>query len=104
MKVQFHPAAASEHLDSVAFYENRLAGLGADYLAEFDTTLAQVCNAPIGFLLDTTPDIRIAQLKRFPFNLLFRPGASVSPVLAVAHQRRRPRYWLGRIAVANDES
>ena len=100
MKVQLHPATASEHLDSVAFYESRLSGLGADYLAEFDTILVRVCNASISFPLDTPPDIRIARLKRFPFNVLFRPGASMLLVLAVAHQRRRPRYWVGRIAVA----
>ena len=64
MKVQFHPAAASEHFDSVAFYESRLAGLGADYLAEFDATLVRICNAPISFPLETPPDIRIARLKR----------------------------------------
>ena len=35
MTYQFHPAAASEHLDSIAFYESRLAGLGAAFrLAE----------------------------------------------------------------------
>ncbi len=38
MTYQFHPAAASEYLDSIAFYESRLAGLGADYIAEFEST------------------------------------------------------------------
>lgn len=33
MTYQFHPAAASEHLNNIAFYESRLAGLGADYIA-----------------------------------------------------------------------
>lgn len=36
MNYQFHPAAASEHLDSIAFYESRLVGLGADYIVEFE--------------------------------------------------------------------
>lgn len=35
MNYRFHPAAASGHLDNVAFYESRQSGLGADYLAEF---------------------------------------------------------------------
>ena len=39
MKYRFHKAAASEHLESVAFYESRLAGLGADYLAEFEAAM-----------------------------------------------------------------
>lgn len=36
MIYRFHPAAAGEHLDNVAFYESRQAGLGGDYLAEFE--------------------------------------------------------------------
>ena len=33
MTYRLPPAAAEEHLDSVAFYESRTPGLGADYLA-----------------------------------------------------------------------
>ena len=40
MNYRFHRAALAEHLDEVAFYESRLPGLGADYLAEFDATMA----------------------------------------------------------------
>jgi len=69
---RFHSAAASEHLESVAFYESRLAGLGADYLAEFVATMARVSAAPSSCPIDCPPDIRIARLKRFPFNILFR--------------------------------
>lgn len=32
----FHAAARVEHLDHVAFYESRQAGLGASYLADFE--------------------------------------------------------------------
>ena len=42
---RFHRAALAEHLDEVAFYESRLQGLGADYLAEFDSAMARVCDA-----------------------------------------------------------
>jgi hypothetical protein len=38
MTYQFHPAAANEYLESIAFYESRLAGLGADFIAEFEST------------------------------------------------------------------
>ena len=41
MTYRLHPAAAEEHLDSVAFYENRTPGLGADYLAEFEIACAE---------------------------------------------------------------
>ena len=97
MKYRFHKAAASEHLESVAFYESRLAGLGADYLAEFEAAMVRVCAAPASCPIDCPPDIHIARLKRFPFNVLFRQRDDLIQILAVAHQRRRPGYWLPRV-------
>jgi hypothetical protein len=98
MIYQFHPAASAEYLDSVAFYESRVAGLGADYIAEFEATLTRVCVAPVSYPLECQPDIRKAVLQRFPFNVLYRVTGGIVQVLAVAHHRRRPRYWLGRVA------
>lgn len=98
MSYQFHPAAANEYLESIAFYESRLAGLGADYIAEFESTLLRVCNAPLNYPLDCSPDIRKAGLQRFPFNVLYRVAGETVQVLAVAHHRRRPGYWLGRMS------
>ena len=46
MNYRFHRAAFGEHYDSVAFYEDRLPGLGAHYLAEFDAVMAHICHAP----------------------------------------------------------
>ncbi|MBU0620838.1 MAG: hypothetical protein KJ795_03225 [Gammaproteobacteria bacterium] len=96
MSYQFHPAAAREHLDSIAFYESRLHGLGANYIAEFEATMKKVCAAPNSFSIECPPDIHKAVMKRFPFNVLFRETGKVVQVLAVAHHRRRPGYWLGR--------
>jgi hypothetical protein len=43
------------------------------------------------------PTVRRAQLRRFPFLLLFRVlGREVIEILAVAHMRRRPNYWKRR--------
>ena len=46
MSYFFHPTAETEHLESVAFYETRRAGLGASYLAEFEKIMAVVCENP----------------------------------------------------------
>ena len=98
MSYQFHPAAANEYLESIAFYESRLAGLGADYIAEFESTMVRVCAAPLSYLVDCPPKIHKAGLQRFPFHVLYRVRADFVQILAVAHHRRRPGYWLGRMS------
>ena len=72
MSYQFHPAAAGEHLDNVAFYESRQPGLGAGYLAEFEAVLTHICTAPNFYLIDSEPDIRKAGMRRFPFHIIYR--------------------------------
>lgn len=98
MNYGFHRAAIAEHLDQVAFYESQLAGLGADYLGEFDAVMARICVGPDRFALVAPPDIHKVALKRFPFHVIYRAGSTRIVVLAVAHHRRRPSYWVGRIS------
>ena len=97
MSYYFHPAAETEHLESVAYYESMQAGLGASYLAEFERNMSEVCEAPHRYPIEKKPDVRRIRMKRFPFALLFRESSGTVQVLAVAHNRRRPQYWLGRL-------
>jgi hypothetical protein len=46
VSLQFHPGAAAEHLDQVAWYEARQAGLGARYLAAVSLALEKIEEAP----------------------------------------------------------
>lgn len=39
-------SAEVEHLEAVAFYEMKRAGLGASYLAELEAVMLIVCNSP----------------------------------------------------------
>lgn len=96
MTYRLHPDAAEEHLESVTFYESRASGLGADYLTEFAAVMRTIMKAPQLFPIEVAPEIRIAHLRRFPFSIHFRVVQSEIQVLAIAHQRRSPRYWLGR--------
>jgi len=42
--------------------------------------------------------IRRALLPRFPYAVIFMDLGEHIRVLAVAHAKRRPGYWLGRVA------
>ena len=97
MSYEFHPEAQAEHLEAIAYYEEQRAGLGAKYLAEFERVLARVCESPHRYPIERSPSIRRVRLHRFPFKVLFRSDDGKVQVLAVAHHRRRPTYWLGRV-------
>jgi len=97
MSYVFHPAAEAEHLESVAYFESKRSGLGASYLGEFEKVLGQVCGSPRRYPIEREPDVRRIRMKRFPYTVLYREVSGTVQVLAVAHHRRRPLYWLGRL-------
>jgi hypothetical protein len=64
-------------------------------MAELDTAIGRIEQAPSRWssYLNGT---RRYLLHRFPFFVVFRETATRIEILAVAHARRRPGYWLGR--------
>jgi len=97
MSYFFHPVAQTEHLESVAFYETKRAGLGASYLTEFEAIMSVVSENPNRYPVEKQPDIRRVRMKRFPYNIIFREFEDTVQVLAVAHKRRDPQHWQSRL-------
>ena len=95
------PEAVSELSDAAAWYDHQREGLGAELLREFDAVLAVIESRHSAFprLLDTSRDLNIrrALLPRFPYAAVFMELPSEIRILAVAHVKRRPRYWLNRV-------
>ena len=97
MSYWLHPAAAEAHTKQVAHYENIQAGLGKRYHAEFRNILTWVCADPDRSRIVLAPDIRRAMFKVFHFDLVYREVAGSVQVLAIAHHRRQPGYWVARV-------
>ena len=93
----FHPAAEAEFLESVGYYESEVPGLGRAFKEEFEALAELISDSPKGWQVELEPDIRRAPLHRFPLSIIYREQPSGFQVLAVAHDRRRPYYWLGRL-------
>ena len=96
MTYEFHPAAEAEYLESIAYFEFKQAGLGASFLYEFESKMDSICSSPKQYQIEAPPDIRRAQMIRFPYTVIYRIKQDAIQILAIAHHRRRPLYWLGR--------
>jgi len=91
-----HPEAAEEHKKQVAHYEEIQAGLGRRYHAEFQDVVTTVIASPTRSRIVLAPDIRRAMFKVFHFDLIYREVDGEVQVLAIAHHRRQPGYWVAR--------
>jgi plasmid stabilization system protein ParE len=96
MKVEFFPAAQDELIEAAAAYEADMLGLGEQFVLEVERVVAVLEELPaLGEKLDEIH--RRIPLRRFPYALIFRRDGDVIRVVAVAHRRRRPRYWAPRV-------
>jgi toxin ParE1/3/4 len=100
-RVRVEPEAKEELAAAAAWYEERRAGLGLELLAEVDAVFEAIARRPGRFPLypRVAPELRVrrAAARRFPYSSAFINLATVIRVLAVAHEKRRPGYWVGRL-------
>lgn len=93
--IWFHPEAVNEARAARKWYEARNAEAAGAFVAELDTAIDQIEKGPRQWppYLGGT---RRYLFHRFPFSVVFRETPGRVEILAVAHGRRRPGYWLGR--------
>lgn len=93
--------AVAELTDAAVWYESRRPGLARQFLQAFETVLRLIESRPSSFprLLDTSPELNVrrALLPRFPYASVFLELPSEIRIVAIAHVKRRPGYWLNRI-------
>jgi toxin ParE1/3/4 len=93
--VIFHPLAEQELLDAVSYYEQQEAGLGLDYLGEVEHAVNFLVRYPeAGGKVRGT--VRRLTFPKFPYSLLYRVVEEQIRVLALAHHKRKPQYWVDR--------
>ena len=73
-------------IEAALFYEAAAGGLGDDFLDDVHPELGSA--AGYGF--------RRGLVRRFPFSIIYAAEPAHIVVVAVAHQRRAPKYWKGR--------
>jgi plasmid stabilization system protein ParE len=95
-EVQFLPAARAEFLEIAAEYAEAAPTLATDFLAAVERATQRIGTFPnrgSPHLAGT----RHVVLRRFPISLVYQNEENGCLVIAVAHHRREPGYWRGRI-------
>ena len=93
--IRIRAEAEAELEGAAAWYESKLPGLGVDFVAVVEEAFERIVQNPEQFAQwreDRT--YRKCVLRRFPYLVFFTADQNVVLVMAVAHARRRPGYWL----------
>lgn len=96
MNVRFLSLARAEMDDAFAWYEEQAVGLGYEFLDALDQAVRLITSFPESHQ-QTGKNLRRCLLNRFPYALHYGIDQGAIIVVAVAHLRRNPHYWVDRI-------
>lgn len=96
MNSEFLPEAAEEFHEAVLYYENEAPGVGLRLVAEVRKGVTFITEHPYASP-EVGGGIRKKVLNHFPYKLFYAVEHDLIMIIAVAHQKRRPRFWRERL-------
>lgn len=90
------PEAEAEMTEAFDWYEDRVPGLGSEFLLCVDAVFSAIQRTPqhYPFVHKTA---RRALSRRFPYEIIFVEDDERVVVLSVFHAKRNPKRWRERI-------
>lgn len=95
MRVIFTRIARRELEDAVRYYELEYSGLGRRFKEEVRKAALRIAEYPKAWSIERG-EVRKCLLHKFPYKLMYSVEEDHILVIAVAHQHRKPDYWVGR--------
>ena len=100
MNVRILEEAEEEAEEAARWYERRRRGLGVEFLDSLSRGLEAIEQQPQAFTrlptVGSAREVRHFVLQRFPYKIIYEVRLDEVLVLAIAHVRRRPNYWMKR--------
>lgn len=94
-RVVFSKYAKLEMEDAVRFYDLQYAGLGKRFEVEVKKAALRIAEYPTAWSCESG-EARKCLLHKSPYSLLYSIESDHVFIMAVAHQHRKPNYWVER--------
>ena len=95
-QVEYHPEAKSELRESGIWYDDKVDGLGLEFLLEVKNAESRILQNPQLCPIYEAGTRRYI-MQRFPFAVIYLVSEQKIQIVAVAHCKRRPEYWKDRV-------
>jgi plasmid stabilization system protein ParE len=92
MKFRLLPPAARELREAAKYYEDRVPGLGFDFVQEVRAAIRRILQHPgAWFALDD--QIRRCRTQRFSYGVIYTIERDEVVIISVMHLHRHPESW-----------
>jgi hypothetical protein len=95
MEVKFNELSVREMNDAIAYYELQFSGLGTAFKEEIKKAINRIIKYPNAWPI-VDENIRKYILHKYPYNLYYSMEKDHLYIIAIAHQHRKPNYWIDR--------
>jgi plasmid stabilization system protein ParE len=95
MRIIFTAYAVREMKEAVRYYNEVYPGLGKEFKDEVNRAVCRIAEYPEAWSIERG-EVRRCPLHRFSYKLLYAIESDHIVVTAVAHQHRKPDYWIDR--------
>lgn len=97
-RTRFLKPAEAEIDETIAYFDEQREGLGDRFEQDLSDTVGMLTEYPLtGKSLSKL--VRKFPLHTFRYNVIYVLDGDEIVIVAVAHHRRRPGYWRGRLAM-----
>ncbi|MGA1842685.1 MAG: type II toxin-antitoxin system RelE/ParE family toxin [bacterium] len=96
MKIKIAKIAQQEFNEAKQFYEIEQAGLGSRFEKDIKNAILRIKQFPSVWPIERKEVCRYI-VHRFPYKILYSVQQDTIIILALAHQHRKPDYWIERI-------
>lgn len=97
-----HPEAEEELARAAEWYERRESGVGYELMRSAEAAIDSILDPTVrwGYYRDrrSDPQIYSRSIVGFPLDVIYLMTEATVVVVAFAHERRLPGYWMHRIA------
>ena len=95
MEVIYHPLSQQDVLEILRYYHHISARLADEFRDELDLTLSKAADSPSRFPPGKFGFHR-ANLKRFPYHILYEIQPAAIRVMVIRHNKRHPDFGIHR--------
>lgn len=95
MEVIYHPLVKRDVAEALKYYGEISSRLADEFHAEVRAIIAQTADNPLRFH-SADRGFRRANLRRFPYHILYEVRAESLRVMHVRHNKRQPEYGMQR--------
>ena len=95
-KLQLLSCAEDDISTSVLWYEKQMNGLGSRFILSIDATIQSIQRNPLLYP-KVYKNFRRALTQRFPYGVYYFIERDTIVVVAIFHEKRKPRHWKKRV-------